>query len=614
MTLREHLERRERGLERNSIKKWLDRLRFAQEARRDWEAQVAICNRIRSNQIPLMDSGSELPEFTDKYYRDNWIMKSNTWKESYMQAIDILIELKSRATADDGDPNREFLEMEINYTMDEFDMIRSTPDVMSDLIWYGFGVSYMPWNSMRADANWRTGVPDFRYHPCESFWVDESANQYGWKNRRWEFAKFGIDVDLAKEMYPDYADKITEIMQVAEHGDSNFKREIFDVYLCQYRTTVRLDMVDVTWIDAGQQRNEQVYYQEIEDFMASVTDSDQLPENIYIGDRYTVEKECWFQFFFSPDISAKLTEIEYIGERDFFQILWGLKHGNSLYPTSWTYLLADLLDIKTVAMTLAAVQAIKNGNPTPFVEEGAIRNMQDFKENKNSLDYVAEISSEWRAEHPQEKPLTFAEGRYDANISMMLNNYITEAIKTSMGAVDSARGEAQYSGQSGVQTAQLQSAAAIYTKQDELNFKDYLRQVSELLLQYIGEYRTYEHNLKGIGDNGEDMTMVINKDNISDWNWERYYPIPIIENTPEAIKQLKRQEAIQLRGMQAISNLDMLRMLEYPNAMQLEQRRIQESKIMQLAQFLSENPEIAQAVMSGVGGGEPEEKSAESKK
>jgi hypothetical protein len=160
----------------------------------------------------------------------------------------------------------------------------------------------------------------------------------------------------------------------------------------------------------------------------------------------------------------------------------------------------------------------------------------------------------------------------------------------------------------------MQSAAAIYTKQDELNFKDYLRQVSDLLLQYIGEYRTYEHKLNGIGNSGEDQTMTINQDNIADWNWEQYYPIPIIENTPEALKQLKRQEAIQLRGMQAISNLDMLRMLEYPNAMQLEQRRIQESQIMQLAEFLAANPEIAQAVMSGVGGDATEEKTAESKK
>jgi hypothetical protein len=28
------------------------------------------------NEIPLMNSGSELPEFTDKYFRDNWIMKA----------------------------------------------------------------------------------------------------------------------------------------------------------------------------------------------------------------------------------------------------------------------------------------------------------------------------------------------------------------------------------------------------------------------------------------------------------------------------------------------------------------------------------------------------------
>lgn len=613
MTLREYLENRERGLERNRLSNWLDRLTFAQMARQEWDKRTLVCDRIMNNDIPLMEAGSELPEFTDKYYRDNWIMKANVWKQSYIRAAEILVELKSRATADDTDMNREFLEMELNYTMDEFDMIGETPDTISDWVWYGYGLSYLPWNTMRADKNWRTGVPEFRYHPSKAYWVDEGSNQHGWKNRRWEFAKFSIDVDEAKSIYPEHADKIAEVMANTDHGDSDYKRDLFDVYLCQYRSNARIDMVDVTWIDKGEEHVEQIYYKEIEDYLANVSADRDLPDNIYIGDRYTIERECWFQFFFSPDISERLTEIEYIGDRDHFQILWGMKMGNDIYPTSWTYLLSDLLDIKTVAMTLAAVQAIKNGNPMPMVHEGAIKNMQEFKENRNSLDYVAEISEEWSRMHMGEKPILYSEGRFDPNVMLMLNNYITDAIKTSTGAIDAARGEAQYSGQSGVQTAQLQSAAAVYTKQDELSFKDYLRQVSELLLQYIGEYRTYEHKLNGINDRGEDQTMTINQNNVADWNWESYYPVPIVENTPEVMKQMKRQEAIQLRGAGSISNLDMLRMLDYPNAMQLEQNRINESQVMQLAQFLSQNPDIANAIMSGTGEIEQRQETKESK-
>ena len=456
---------------------------------------------------------------------------------------------------------------------------------------------------MRADKNWRTGVPEFRYHPCQSFWVDPNANQYGWKNRRWQFAKFSMDIDEAKELFPDHADKIADLMGNPDFGDSPERKEIFDIYLCQYRSNARIEMVDVTWIDQGQEYYEQIYAKEIDEFLAIVEEGRHLPDNIYVGERYTVEKECWYQFFFSPAITEPLSEIEYIGNKDHFQILWGMKMGNNIYPVNWTYLLADMLDIKTVAMTLAAVQAIKNGNPMPMVEEGAIKDMVDFVQNRNSLDYVAQISEEWRLQHPQETPVKFAEGRFDANIMMMLNNYITEAIKSSTGSIDTARGEAQYSGQSGVQTAQLQSAAAIYTKQDELSFKDYLKQISELLLQYIGEFRTYEHKLNGINDFGQDETMTINRGDVSTWNWEQYYTVPMVENTPEMMKQLKRQEALQLRSQGAISNLDLLRMLDYPNAMQLEENRIRESQVMQLAQFLTENPEVMNAIMSGTGSG-----------
>lgn len=601
--LKEYLEKRERGLQRNKHANWEQRLIDAIAARAKWDAQVRVCNRIRSNDIPIGAKKSKISEYTDKFYRDNWILKANIWKESYIQAADLLIEVKSRATADDTDPNREFLEMEVNYTMDEFNMVRDTPDVISDWVWYGFGVSYLPWNAMRADKNWRTGVPEFRYHPCQSFWVDPNANQYGWKNRRWQFAKFSMDIDEAKELFPDHADKIADLMGNPDFGDSPERKEIFDIYLCQYRSNARIEMVDVTWIDQGQEYYEQIYAKEIDEFLATIEEGRQLPDNIYVGKIYTVEKECWYQFFFSPAITEPLSEIEYIGNKDHFQILWGMKMGNNIYPVNWTYLLADMLDIKTVAMTLAAVQAIKNGNPMPMVEEGAIKDMVDFVQNRNSLDYVAQISEEWRLEHPQETPVKFAEGRFDANIMMMLNNYITEAIKSSTGSIDTARGEAQYSGQSGVQTAQLQSAAAIYTKQDELSFKDYLKQISELLLQYIGEFRTYEHKLNGINDFGQDETMTINRGDVSTWNWEQYYTVPIVENTPEMMKQLKRQEALQLRSQGAISNLDLLRMLDYPNAMQLEENRIRESQVMQLAQFLTENPEVMNAIMSGTGSG-----------
>ena len=97
--------------------------------------------------------------------------------------------------------------------------------------------------------------------------------------------------------------------------------------------------------------------------------------------------------------------------------------------------------------------------------------------------------------------------------------------------------------------------------------------------------------------------MTINRGDVSTWNWEQYYTVPMVENTPEMMKQLKRQEALQLRSQGAISNLDLLRMLDYPNAMQLEENRIRESQVMQLAQFLTENPEVMNAIMSGTGSG-----------
>ena len=602
MELKEYLEERERSAPRNDIVKWTDRLNDSFSARAVWDAEFDVCSQIRANEIPIGGASSELAEFTDKMFKDNWVIKANNWKESYILAADTIVELRSRSGGDDGDPNREYLEMELNYTMDEFDIVAKTSDVISDWIWYGFGVSYLNWNTMRANKGWKSGVPDFQYIPCQAFWVDSAANQTGWKNRRYEFAKFQMDVEDAKDRFPEIADKIFETPANSTHGDAKDRNDVFDIYLCQYKREERLKVCDVTYTNNNREYTEQVYYKDVEEYLANVDPDKELPDNIFVSEPYLIEKECWYQFFFSYELGIQITDIEYIGEHDFFQILWGLKAGSdNIYPTSWTKLSADDLDLSTISMTLVAIQAIKNGNPMPIVEEGALKDMDDFTENRNSLDYVAQIAADWRVQHPGEKPISFSEGRYDANIAVLLANMVKEVIKTNMGAIDSARGVSDYAGQSGVQTAQLQSAAAIYTKRDELNYKAYLKQICELLLTLIGEFRIYEHQLPGVDENGMSTTVTINEGGLPTWDYSEYYCVPMVENNPEAVRQLRRQEAIQLRQGQSISNLDLLKMLEYPNAEMLERNRINENKILQVANFLAANPDILNAIMSGTG-------------
>jgi len=610
MELKEYLEGRERSAPRNDIIIWLDRLNDSFSARSVWDKEFEICAKIRANEIPIGGASSELADFTDRMYKDNWVIKSNNWKESYIMAADTIIELRSRAGGDDGDPNREYLEMELNYTMDEFDFLPKTSDVIADWVWYGYGVSYLNWNTLRANKGWKSGIPDFRYIPCQSYWVDSAANQAGWKNRRYEFAKFQMDVEDAKDQFPEIADKIFETATNTTHGDACNRKDIFDIYLCQYKREERLKVCDVVYTNNNKEFTEQVYYKDVEEYLATVDPDKELPDNIFVSEPYLIEKECWYQFFFSYELGIQITDIEYIGTQDFFQILWGLKAGSTnIYPTSWTMLSADALDISTVAMTLVAIQAIKNGNPMPIVEEGSIKDMDDFTENRNNLDYVAQVLADWRVQHPNERAISYAEGRYDANIAVLLANMVKEVIKTNMGAIDSARGVSDFAGQSGVQTAQLQSAAAIYTKHDELSFKAYLKQICELLLAFIGEYRTYEHQLPGVDDQGMSQTVTINEGGLPTWDYTEYYCVPMVENNPEAIRQLRRQEAIQLRQGQSISNLDMLKMLEYPNAEMLERNRINENQILQVANFLAANPDILNAIMSGTGG-QAEEKAA----
>jgi hypothetical protein len=586
------------------LSEWIDRLIRAKAARNGWDAACEICDRIQANDIPILDKDNALKDFTDRYYSDNWIMKSCQWLISYLMGSDITIDLKGIGGADDMYPDREPLEMEVNYANAEFELLRKCYRVISDRVWRGYGVSYMQWNNKRINAIWQTGQPEFRAYDAKRYWVDYNSGEPGWSDRNFEFLLEQYPVKTAKKLFPEHAKIISETYANETNGDKTYKHDMFDVYLCQFKELMTYDVVDVVYSEDTDgkifKRREQVYVEDIREYLERHQNSE-LPENIFIGEPYQVESWEWFQFMFSFDLNLRLTEIEHIGKRDHIQVFWGLPSGIDNYPRSWAYFLKDLQDIKAIVMTLAAVQACKNGREIPLIKENAMKNVQNFLENYDSLGAYGIVNEEWSLMHPNEKAVDTIAFRTDPQVTMLLNSLITDAIKTSTGSIDTARGEAQYSGMSGVMTAQLQAAATIYTKQDEIMYRQYLRDMYELLLQFMGEYRTYEHYLEGVNEFGERETMLMNAGGIVSWNWERYYCQPVLENNPEMVKQIRENRAVQLNSAGKLSTVDMLRELGYANAEKMWSNALNEAQILQAATFLQQNPQVLEAILSGVG-------------
>lgn len=602
MNYKELLEQEEQG--RFELVQWTDRLIRAKNARSMWDADYALASKVLSNQVAIADSKNSLDKYTDQYFHTNWLLKLCIWMESYIMSADILADLKSHAGSDNTYPDRLLLEIELNSLLSKFEIVRTwSTQIIPDRIRYGYGVSYSGWNARARDPFNRNGKPNFLALDNRRVWVDESSSGINFKDRRWVFMKIEMDVEDAKELYPEFADKIAETPAEVDQGDSDNKKDRFDVYLCQYKKIKILRLVDVEVFLDGKKEIKQVMLSQVQDFIEKNPGQD-LPDNMRILDEneeepgYDAEVTCCYQFKFSPQIQEQLSPIEYIGDIDQFQFWSYHRIEGDIYPRGTTYMLKDEQTIKSILLTKAAIEAISNGHKTPVIEQGALTDEQEFVENHNSFGYVATISEEWRENHRGEKAIDFVDKKFDPQVTMFLNALLREDMQQFSGGTDTMMGQAQYSGMSAAQTGLLQASGATYTKADELSYRDYVKDVMECYLRQVAEFKTYEHTIEGVDEAGLSATIQVNPNDMTDWDWERYYVQPVIENSPEMIKQLKEQRAMQLNGMRAISTVRMLFELGYNNAEQLAAEAFQEAGILQLIQAMQENPELMQKVQA----------------
>lgn len=600
-TIRQIFEAQEKG--KFDYADWLAKLTDAKSARMAWDTDYEMASAVLSNEVVDTDSQRGVENFTDKTFHTNWLLKTCIWLESYIASADVYLDVKSNTGADDYYPDRLVLEMELNRLTHRFEMPRKwATGVIPKRIRYGFGASYTGWDGMARDAYWRNGKPNFMALDPRRVWVDPGSNADNFADRQYVFCKVEVPVADAKEMFPAFADKIAETPANEKEGDGNLRKNKFDYYICQYKRLVRMRMVDADVTMNGKVERQQFAFKQLQEFVRDNPQA-QLPDNIQIADDadengigYDANVTAVYQFIFSPDISEPLSEIEYIGDIDQFQF-WGYHRiDGDIYPRGVAYMLQNEQRLKTMLLTKAAIDVINNGRAIPIPRPGALKNFPDFVEKHNQLDYVPELDREWAESHPGVDPIIWQEPKIRADITMFFNQLLQGEMQQFTGATDSMLGQPQYANMSAAQTGMLQASGATYTKTDELSYRDYVKDVSECLARLIATYMTYEHTIDGINDAGQSATITVNRGGVSDWNWERYYSEPLIENSPEMIKQLKEQRAMQLNGMGAMSPVRMLYELGYNNAEQIIAEASQWNAVMGMAQRLLADPVYAEQV------------------
>jgi uncharacterized protein YqgV (UPF0045/DUF77 family) len=155
-----------------------------------------------------------------------------------------------------------------------------------------------------------------------------------------------------------------------------------------------------------------------------------------------------------------------------------------------------------------------------------------------------------------------------------LNEQLIQAQKSMTGAVDAAIGLQSYSGQSGIQVAQLQAASRTYQREDLEAYRRFVKQCVEWLKDQVVQFRNYPHQIQGLDMDGKSGLVDVATDITNRLNADNYYVEISIQDNQEVVKQIEREMAMNLFDRGLLAPLDLLNALDQPNP----ERTVQEAE------------------------------------
>lgn len=616
---------------------------------KEWDAQADIGWRIRNNELPLVLSRKQWEKFKDKYFKDNWIVKSIKLKNSYLVGGNVFFDLKRHDQDEINDPVISPLENEINFAFIYEDGLLQLIEVLYDLAYTGVGIDRTVFNPYRRTQFWMSGRIEYRHVDSRDIWFLSTDGLC--QDIYAIFYRTPIDTETLKLQYPSVADKITESTSEKDGSGIEIKGKTY-VWTCQFMHTLSFSKREVrdliegqSWlyldeeIDsfkenlkkqfAGDEQPDETFTIIMKQFQEEFPEMKPEQFNLYVDEeRFTLEQmaispqsvrdddDLWFQILMTDNNvilpqetgvtkgkAKETTELKYIGKESGFHFTPGIKRNKSAYPFGSAWFSADMLEIKTLLMTSLAMLTMKNNKPMPTYERGSLENEGEWLGGWWRMDVAAIVDKTWRQKvGPDKDPFKFQTTHFDKQTYITLDTIATESIKNQEGAIDSLRGVQSSANQSGVQTAQLQAAGTTYQKIDEIYIHKYLKDVGQTFLNLIAKYRRYPHKMVDYNEDGTTKQVEVNTSPDNTYNVDHYYVQPIIEPTPEIAKRMEEERAKEDFAAGLLHPLDYMKLRGYKNAEKLYQRSQIYEQIKQVMALLEANPELAQAT-----GGTPQD-------
>lgn len=609
MDMRERLEARERGL--FNLQEWHTLFLQAQAYRRSsgWEDAANQAVRIRKNDIPLGDMKAA-PGWKGKFYKDNWLWKGIKWLVSMQMGSAVEIDLKSYL--DSFTPAGDLLEQEVNWASDLFHIMDSVEECLYDRYYPGMGVVKGVWNTRRVSPHYATGIPQFRYVDVFEIWLDPACKQRDMSDLRYLFHQEWVDiVDLARR-YPKWKDKIADLAEPKR----GLPLKTTPVITIQYRKIITTDIVILEDRESGVKKEfsleewqeyldesdtpeaQELYAQEAPGISYGewLAQGGALPEKVVMVGPMEVEQDAVFQAMYIPGQDQPLEPPQYVGKSYSYFFLRGYHEPDCAYSYGLAHYMKDLLEVSVILMTVLTISAAKTYKNEKLIQEDSLANQEQYQERGYELGVNPIVKSEWQQTHPGQKAVENVPLPEFPRAIMMLNDQLVNAQKTMTGAIDAAIGLNSYSGQSGIQVAQLQTAARTYQREDIEYFRRFLREIYTWLKDQIVEHRNYPHQIPGLTSDDKRglVDVATNLENRLDG--DEYYVQITIQDNEEVVKQIERQFSTQLHQMGLISSLEFLRRNNEPNPEKKLDEAQTERGEKETLEMIRQHPELQQMI------------------
>ena len=472
---------------------------------------------------------------------------------------------------------------------------------------------------MLIDKFWKTGQPIIEPIDSRNVWFKSLDMDV--KDVVRVFHAEAMDTEELRERIREYDKSLAETIQRTDSDGNTHFPDIKDttiVYTYVYRKTIRVEKREIVYIfvnrETGQQ--EQKQWLEIEEEYQENKAQIDATEGVFAAPKpITVKKTIYYQVQFIPDQQlilkqpvtyddgeVKYKEVIYVGERNPYHFFVGDSREDSSYPFGAAYEMKDILDLSVIFMSMLSIQIGKMNKPQPQVIKEAILNYNEFVNKHWDADFILEYDEQWLSQNKhisRDQVVTYKDTPINDRLFLVMQNVISESIKSTSGAVDSARGEMQYSGQSGVLASQLQMASQTYLKSDENKYKWFINSIMDWLMFNIVNKRKFAHHITGLAEDGvtevprEVNTNIMNTLNSDDFRVETH-----MQPSSEIMKQTEKQLILDLMNSGKFPLKAGLKILDFTsvNVDQVMKELEQEQGVAEIADLIEQNPELPQII------------------